>query len=354
MLDKLEKIQERYRELNELLSDPDVFNDMDQYLLLSKEQKQVEEIVRLSEKYLKMLREIEGAGKIIEEETDKEMLEIATNEIKELEAEKEKLEEEIKILLVPRDPEDEKNVILEIRAGTGGDEACLFAGDLYKMYMKYAEQQGWKTELLSSHPQEIGGFKEIIFLVKGDGAYGKLKFEAGVHRVQRVPATETSGRIHTSAASVAVLPEAEDVDIDIDQKDLKIDVYRSSGPGGQSVNTTDSAVRITHIPTGMVVTCQDEKSQHKNRAKALKVLQARLFERKLKEEREKEAATRRSMVSTGDRSAKIRTFNFPQGRVTDHRISLTLYKLDEVIAGNLDEFIEHLQLAERTEKLEKS
>ena len=354
MLDKLEKMQERYRELNELLSDPDVFNDMDKYLLLSKEQKQVEEIVRLSDKYTKTLHEIEGAGKIIEEETDKEMLEIASAEIKELEAEKEKLEEEIKILLVPRDPEDEKNVIMEIRAGTGGDEACLFAGDLYKMYVKYAEQQDWKTELLSSHPQEIGGFKEIIFLVKGDGAYGKLKFEAGVHRVQRVPVTETSGRIHTSAASVAVLPEAEDVDIDIDQKDLKIDVYRSSGPGGQSVNTTDSAVRITHIPTGMVVTCQDEKSQHKNRAKALKVLQARLFERKLEEEREKEAATRRSMVSTGDRSAKIRTFNYPQGRVTDHRISLTLYKLDEIIAGNLDEFIEQLQLAERTEKLEKS
>ena len=253
--------------------------------------------------------------------------------------------------MLPKDAAEEKSAIMEIRAGTGGDEACLFAGDLVRMYFKYAEQKNWKVEILNSHPQGRGGFKEISFLLSGKSVYGKLKFEAGVHRVQRVPETEASGRIHTSAASVAVLPEIEELEIDIDQNDLKIDVYRSSGPGGQSVNTTDSAVRITHIPSGLVVTCQDEKSQHKNRAKALKVLRARLYEQAKQKEHAKLAAERRSMVSTGDRSAKIRTFNFPQNRVTDHRINLTLYKLDKILEGELDDLIEQLQIAEHAENL---
>ncbi len=351
MLNKLEKIIERYNELNRLLSDPDVFKDREKSLKLTKEQKETEEVVRVAQEYKSILNQIKGDKEIIDEEEDRELREIAEEEIEELKKKKESLEEKIKILLVPKDPQDSKNAMMEIRAGTGGDEACLFAGDLFKMYMKYAEVNGWKVEIMDSHPQEIGGFKEIIFSLSGDNVYGKLKYEAGVHRVQRVPATEASGRIHTSAASVAVLPEAEDVDVTVDPKDLKIDVYRSSGPGGQSVNTTDSAVRITHIPSGLVVTCQDEKSQHKNKAKALKVLRARLYEIALREEEKKISASRRSMVSTGDRSAKIRTFNFPQGRVTDHRINLTLYRLDEILSGELEPIIEELQLAERNEKL---
>ena len=351
MLNKIEKIIERYDELNTLLSDPDVFKDRENFLKLTKEQKEVEEVVKVAQEYKGVLKQIEGDKEIIDEEEDRELREIAEEELEELKKKKESLEEKIKILLVPKDPQDSKNAMMEIRAGTGGDEACLFAGDLFKMYAKYAEVNNWKVEIMDSHPQEIGGFKEIIFSVSGDNVYGKLKYEAGVHRVQRVPATEASGRIHTSAASVAVLPEAEDVDVTVDPKDLKIDVYRSSGPGGQSVNTTDSAVRITHIPSGLVVTCQDEKSQHKNKAKALKVLRARLYEIALREEEKKISASRRSMVSTGDRSAKIRTFNFPQGRVTDHRINLTLYRLDEILAGDLEPIIEELQLAERNEKL---
>lgn len=351
MQERLEKINKRYSEISQLLSDPQIFNDKGRLLQLTKEQKELGEIVNTFQEYKNVIDQIDGDRQILAEETDKELLEIAEQELKELQRQQEVLDEKLKLLLIPRDPQDSKNVIMEIRAGTGGDEACLFAGDLFKMYAKFAELKNWKVEILSSHPREIGGFKEIIFLVSGKNAYGKLKFEAGVHRVQRVPVTEASGRIHTSAASVAVLPEAEELDIDIDPKDLKIDVYRSSGPGGQSVNTTDSAVRITHIPSGMVVTCQDEKSQHKNRAKALKVLRARLYEKKMEEEHAKQAATRRSMVSTGDRSAKIRTFNFPQNRVTEHRINLTLYRLDEILAGNLDPIIEQLQIAERTEKL---
>ncbi len=354
LLEKLEKINERYHHIHEQLSDPGIFSERDKFLNLTKEQKDLETIVRAYIAYKKLLEHLKGDRQIIAEESDKELIEIAEQDIRELEPRQVELENELKLMLVPHDPQDKKNVIMEIRAGTGGDEACLFAGNLFKMYAKYAEIKGWKVELLSSHPQEIGGFKEIIFSVSGENAYGKLKFEAGVHRVQRVPLTEASGRIHTSAASVAVLPEAEDIDIQIDAKDLKIDVFRSSGPGGQSVNTTDSAVRITHIPSGMVVTCQDEKSQHKNKAKALKVLKARLYEQKLEEEQKKEAATRRSMVSTGDRSAKIRTFNFPQNRVTDHRIGLTTYNLDEVLDGELDKFIEQLQFADRTERLEKA
>jgi len=351
MLNKLEKINERYNELGLLLSDPKIFSNREKSLQFTKEHKELEDIVQIYQEYKKVLDQISDDNQILAEEEDKELKEIAEIELKELQQQQEELEEKIKLLLIPKDPQDSKNIIMEIRAGTGGDEACLFASDLFKMYVKFAELQNWKIEILSSHPQEIGGFKEISFSVNGKNVYGKLKFEGGVHRVQRVPATEASGRIHTSAASVAVLPEAAEVDISLEPNDLKIDVYRSSGPGGQSVNTTDSAVRITHIPSGLVVTCQDEKSQHKNRTKALKVLRARLYEKKLKEEQAKQAATRRSMVSTGDRSAKIRTFNFPQSRVTEHRINLTLYRLDEILAGDLNPIIEQLQLADRAEKL---
>lgn len=352
--DKLEKIVARFNELNLQLSDPTIFNDKERYLHVSREQKELEDIVKVYQEYDQLLHQIEGNRQIIAEDSDRELIEIAESELDDLVKRSDDLEETLKYMLVPKDPQDVKNAIMEIRAGTGGDEACLFAGDLFKMYIKYAELNGLSYEILSSHPQEIGGFKEVIIQFSGENAYGKLKFEAGVHRVQRVPLTEASGRIHTSAASIAVLPEAEDVDIQIDPKDLKIDVYRSSGPGGQSVNTTDSAVRVTHIPTGIVVTCQDEKSQHKNKAKALKVLKARLYDRKLEEEQQKEAATRRSMVSTGDRSAKIRTFNFPQNRVTDHRIGFSSYHLDEILNGRIDEFIEQLQLADRAEKLQNA
>jgi peptide chain release factor 1 len=334
-----------------MLSNPDIFKDQNKFKKLAKEQSELAEIVAKYDDYEKILQQITGAEEIIKTENDTELIDLAEIELSDLRERQAQVEEELKMLLLPKDPEDEKNAIVEIRAGTGGDEACLFAGDLYRMYTKFAERQNWKIEILGSHPQEIGGFKEISFQVSGPSAYGKLKFEGGVHRVQRVPITEQSGRLHTSAASVAVLLEAEEVDVTIDPNDLRVDVFRSSGPGGQSVNTTDSAVRITHIPTGMVVTCQDEKSQHKNKAKALKVLRARLYEKKKEEEEAKITASRRSMVSTGDRSAKIRTFNFPQNRVTDHRINLTLYKLDRIVEGDLDEIIEQLQIADRTEKL---
>lgn len=351
MFEKLKKIKQRHLEISEMLSNPDIFKDQNRFRKLAKEQSELAEIVEKYDEYEKAANQIAEAEAIIESEIDKELVELAQMELQESRQQQDKIEQDLKVLLIPRDPEDEKNAIVEIRAGTGGNEACLFAGDLYRMYMKYAERQNWKTEILTWHPQEIGGFKEVSLLVSGTNAYGKLKFEGGVHRVQRVPLTEASGRIHTSAASVAVLPEAEEVDITIDPNDLRVDVFRSSGPGGQSVNTTDSAVRITHIPSGMVVTCQDEKSQHKNKAKALKVLRARLYEQKKEEEEARLTASRRSMVSTGDRSAKIRTFNFPQNRVTDHRINLTLYKLDRILEGDLEELIEQLQIADRAEKL---
>lgn len=353
MLEKLEKIKQRYLEINQLLSDPAVLNDKNRLRDLAKEQSDLSVTVEKYDELQRITRQIDEAREL-SDESDRELAELAKAEIDELTTRKETLEQELKMLLIPKDPADQKNAIVEIRAGTGGDEACLFAGDLFRMYLKYAERKNWKIEILSSHPQELGGFKEISFQVSGPDAYGQLKFEGGVHRVQRVPITEQSGRIHTSAASVAVLPEAEEIDVTIDPNDLRIDVFRSSGPGGQSVNTTDSAVRVTHIPTGMVVTCQDEKSQHKNKAKALKVLRARLYEQKRAEEDAKLTASRRSMVSTGDRSAKIRTFNFPQNRVTDHRINLTLYKLDRVLEGELDELIEQLQLADSAEKLKLS
>jgi peptide chain release factor 1 len=350
VFEKLENVAKRYEEIEQKLADPQVLARRQLYAELAKEQSDLVEIVTKYRQYKKALTEITEAEQILDDGDD-ELKELAEAELQELVPRREELEEQLKFLLIPNDPQDSRNAIVEIRAGTGGDEAGLFAGNLYKMYQHFAEGKHWKSEILSSNPQGIGGFREIIFLLSGKNVYGKMKYEGGVHRVQRVPVTEASGRIHTSAASVAVLPEAEEVDVDISPNDLRIDVYRSSGPGGQSVNTTDSAVRVTHIPTGMVVTCQDEKSQHKNKAKALKVLRARLYEKALAEEEAKLTAKRRSMVSTGDRSAKIRTYNFPQGRVTDHRIGLTLYRLEEVLQGDLDEIIEQLQIADRAEKL---
>ncbi len=351
MFDKLKEISERYEKLNELLSSADVLSDQAKYRELTKEHSGISPIVQAYEKHTAVAAELEDAEALVADSDDPELKEMAKEEIGELKEEKVRLEDELKKLLVPKDPSDDKNAIMEVRAGTGGEEAALFAADLFKMYTRFAEKEGWKIEELSVSPSDVGGFKEIIYLVKGNNAYGTLKWEGGVHRVQRVPVTETSGRIHTSAATVAVLPEAEDVDIEIDPNDLQIDVFRSSGPGGQSVNTTDSAVRITHLPTNMVVTCQDEKSQHKNKAKALKVLKSRLLDVKKREEMEKTAGDRRSQVSTGDRSAKIRTYNFPEKRVTDHRINLTLYKLDNILIGELDEIIEKLRIADQAERM---
>ena len=351
MIDKLDNVLDRYTELEKKLGDPQIISNPNVYKEVAREEKELAPIVQAIRKYKKLINNIEGNKEIIKSGEDQELAELAELELEEMEERCVEMEDELKILLIPKDPQDFRNAVVEIRAGTGGDEAGLFAGDLYRMYQRFAENNRWKIEVLSLNTQGIGGFREVIFLMSGDEVYGQMKFEAGVHRVQRVPQTETSGRIHTSAASVAVLPEAEDIDVDIAPNDLRIDVYRSSGPGGQSVNTTDSAVRVTHIPTGLVVTCQDEKSQHKNRAKALKVLRARLYDKAMEEEQAKLTAERRSMVSTGDRSAKIRTYNFPQGRVTDHRINLTLYRLDEILQGDLAEIIENLKIADRAEKL---
>jgi peptide chain release factor 1 len=353
MINKLKQIEQRYNELGESLGDLEIISDPRKLRDVSKEYSSLENIIRLFKKYEKISRDLESDQAIVSDSDDPELREIAELEIAELSPQLDNLEEQLKFELLPKDPNDARNAILEIRAGTGGDEAGLFAGDLFRMYSRYAERNGWKVDILNSNPQGIGGFKEIIAMIEGENVFGKLKFEGGVHRVQRVPVTETSGRIHTSAATVAVLPEAEEVDIKIDPNDLRIDVYRSSGPGGQSVNTTDSAVRVTHIPTGMVVTCQDEKSQHKNKAKALKVLRARLLERKQQEEMDKVTANRRKMVSTGDRSAKIRTYNFPQGRITDHRIHFTLYQLEDVLDGNLNELLDKLSAEERQELLQE-
>ncbi|MBN1540801.1 peptide chain release factor 1 [candidate division KSB1 bacterium] len=351
MREKLEKIERRYAEVQKLLSDPAVHNNPTRFKELAKEENDLVDIVVLYRDYKKTDEQISGNEELVAEADDPELVEMAQSELADLVDRKKSLEEGIKFQLLPKDPRDSRNAVMEIRAGTGGEEAGLFVGDLYRMYQRLSENHHWKMEVLSSNPQGIGGFREVIFSITGKSVYGKLKYEGGVHRVQRVPATEAGGRIHTSAATVVVLPEAEEIDIDIDPHDLRIDVFRSSGPGGQSVNTTDSAVRVTHIPTGMVVTCQDEKSQHKNKAKALKVLRARLYEKAMEEEQAKLSAERRSMVSTGDRSAKIRTYNFPQNRVTDHRISLTLYRLEEVLLGDLEEFFDQLQLADRSEQL---
>lgn len=351
MLEKLQAIEDKYEELARLLSDPAVIADQAEYQKHAKAHAALTEIVTAFRDYKGVLGDLQGAKEILEEEQDKELRELAAQEVDELTRRKEELEHQLKILLLPKDPNDDKNVIMEIRAGTGGEEAALFAGDLFRMYSRYVERRNWKLEILSQNPTDIGGYKEIIFQVSGHGAYSRLKFESGVHRVQRVPVTEAQGRIHTSAATVAVLPEAEEVDVDIDPNDLRIDVFCSSGPGGQSVNTTQSAVRITHLPTGMVVSCQDEKSQHKNKDKAMKILRARLLDIAVAKQQGELREARKSMIGTGDRSERIRTYNFPQNRVTDHRIGLTLHKLDAVMDGDLGEIIEALVTTEQAEKL---
>jgi len=353
MFDKLHEIVEKYNRLEEALADPKVIADPRKLRELSKEHASLAAIVSLIHEYDQCKNTIDENSQLLAENNDPELKELAELENEETAIRMGELKSKLQLALLPKDPNDLRNAILEIRAGTGGDEAGLFAGDLFRMYSRFAERQGWKLEIINSNSQGIGGFKEIIALFSGENAFGKLKYEGGVHRVQRVPSTETSGRVHTSAATVAVLPEAEDVDIEIDTNELKIDVYRSSGPGGQSVNTTDSAVRITHLPSNIVVTCQDEKSQHKNRAKALKVLRSRLLEIKQREEREKVSDDRRKMIGSGDRSAKIRTYNFPQGRVTDHRINMTLYQLENVLDGNLGEFADAL-IAEAQNEMLKS
>lgn len=351
MIEILNRVEERFRELENLLGSPEVASNPKKLRELAREHKSLSVTVEASRRYRGLLSSLEQARAVLDETDDRELREMAQSEIDSLESEQGGLEEELKMLLLPKDPNDERDIVVEIRAGTGGDEAALFASDLFRMYQRLSDAHGWKLEILSSNPTGVGGFKEIIFSVAGDDAYGTMKYESGVHRVQRVPATEASGRIHTSAASVAVLPEAEEVDVEVADSDLKIDVYRSSGPGGQSVNTTDSAVRITHLPSGLVVTCQDEKSQLKNKQKALRVLRARLLDQAQREQQEKMAAQRKSMVSTGDRSAKIRTYNFPQGRVTDHRIGLTLHQLDRVLEGELDPLIGALRDHDRDERL---
>jgi len=353
MKEKLEAVEKKFDEITEKLADPKVLKDQNLYKKLTIERSELEEIVNKYKKYKSILSNIEENKEILRTSSDRELIEMAKEEKYELEKEFKKIENELKMMLLPKDPDDVKNCVMEIRAGTGGLEAAIFAGDLFRMYSRFIEEKNWKTEELSVNPSEAGGFKEIIFLIEGKNAYGTLKYESGVHRVQRVPVTESGCRIHTSAASVAVLPEAEEVDVYIAPKDIKVDVFRSSGPGGQSVNTTDSAVRITHKPTGIVVSCQDEKSQHKNKAKALKVLRARLLDKAKEEKQQKIDKERRSQILTGDRSEKVRTYNFPQNRITDHRINLSLYKLDSVLNGEIDEIIENLKIADRTEKLNK-
>ena len=351
MLDKLSAINDRYNEVEKLISSPDAMKDMQTYVKLSKEYKDLEPIILAYKEYKVLLDNIIEAKDIIANTDDNEMKEIAKMELDEIVPKKNIMDEEIKVLLIPKDPADSKNAVMEIRAGTGGDEASIFAGDLYKMYIAYASNQGWQTELVDLAEGTAGGYKEIIFNVAGNDVYGQLKFESGVHRVQRVPQTETQGRVHTSAATVIVLPEAEEFDIELNPSDIRKDTYCSSGPGGQSVNTTYSAVRLTHIPTGIVAQCQDQKSQHKNYDKALKVLRSRIYEMELEKKLSEDAKNRKTMVSSGDRSAKIRTYNYPQGRVTEHRINLTKYNLQSAMSGDIQEFIDELQLAENAERL---
>ncbi len=353
LFDKLRQIEERSEELARALADPRVYGNPSELARLRKEHAETAEIVERFQEYREVLRRLGEARHLLGEDGDRELQELAQAEVEELDRKQTDLETELKRLLVPRDPNDDKNVFVEIRAGAGGDEAGLFAADLARMYTKYAERQRWKVEVMDSSATGVGGLKEMILFVQGRGAWSRLKYERGVHRVQRVPVTESAGRIHTSTVTVAVLLEAEDVEIRVDEKDLKVDVYRSSGPGGQGVNTTDSAVRITHLPTGLVVTCQDERSQIKNRAKALRVLKARLLERAQEEQQAAIAADRRSQVGTGERSERIRTYNFPQTRVTDHRIGLTLHRLPDVLEGDLDEIIDALAAAEHAERLER-
>jgi len=353
LFDRLRQIEERSQQIARILADPAIFSQPAEYARLRKEHADTLEIVDRFIEYRGVLKRVGEARHILAEGGDRELAELAQAEIDELSVRQTALEEELKKLVLPKDPNDDKNVFVEIRAGAGGDEAALFAADLARMYTKYAEAHRWKVEVMDSSPTGVGGLKEVIFFVQGRGAWSRLKFERGVHRVQRVPVTEASGRIHTSTVTVAVLPEAEDVDVRVEEKDLRVDVYRSSGPGGQGVNTTDSAVRITHIPTGLVVTCQDERSQLKNRAKAMRVLKARLLERAQEEQQAAMAADRRSQVGTGERSERIRTYNFREGRVTDHRIGLTLHRLPQILEGDLDDIIDALTAAEQTERLQK-
>ena len=352
MLEKLSFIENKYKELGTKIIDPKVMEDMDEWQKLAKEHGEMEPIVLKYREYNEATTKLEEDKEMLKEKLDDEFKDMLKEEISELEEEIEKLEEELKIL-IPKDPNDHKKVIVEIRAGAGGDEAGLFAGDLFRMYSRYAERQGWKVEIMSTNDQGIGGFKEVIFMIKGKGAYSRLKFESGVHRVQRVPETESGGRIHTSTATVAVLPEAEDIDIEINQNDIRVDVFRSSGNGGQRVNTTDSAVRITHLPTGMVISCQDEKSQLKNKDKAMKILKTRLYDKMITEQNAEIAQERRSQVGSGDRSERIRTYNFPQGRITDHRINLTVYKLENFLDGDIDEMLDSLITTDQAEKLKQ-
>jgi peptide chain release factor 1 len=353
MFDKLVGVEERFIKLEQLLSEPEVTKDRNRYERYAREHSELNKIVSVYRTYKKVSLEFNESKELLQD-SDPEIKALAKAEMESLAEDKEALEEELKKLLMPKDPSDEKNVIVEVRAGTGGEEAGLFANDLFRMYARYAENQNWKTEVLSQHVTGVGGLKEIIVMFQGKAAYSRFKYESGTHRVQRVPATETQGRIHTSAVTVAVLPEAEDVEINIDPAELKVDVYRSTGPGGQSVNTTDSAVRITHLPTGLVVTCQDEKSQHKNRAKAMKVLRARILDQMADEQHQKRSEERKSQIGSGDRSERIRTYNFPQGRVTDHRIGLTLYRLENVLQGDLDEIIDQLTTFYQTKALQEA
>ena len=355
MLEKLKDIETKYTEVERALGDPAQISNQQRLMELSKTHAELSPIVSAYQKYQQLEAALEETQLMLESETDAEIVGLAEEELEILTGQKEELTEELKLLLIPKDPNDEKNVIIEIRAGTGGEEASLFAAELFRMYTRYAERQNWKLEILNSNATGLKGFKEIIFSIEGAQAYSQLKYEGGIHRVQRIPATEGSGRIHTSAVTVAVLPEAEALDLEVDEAaELRIDTYRSSGPGGQSVNTTDSAIRITHIPTGLVVTCQDEKSQHKNRSKAMKILRARLQEQKQAELNSERSETRRSMVGSGDRSEKIRTYNFPQSRVTDHRIQFSTYQLDSVLDGGIQEFIDRLTTADQAEKLKEA
>ncbi|UHC63640.1 peptide chain release factor 1 [Bacillus sp. FCW2] len=354
MLDRLQSIEQRYEKLNELLSDPEVVNDPKKLREYSKEQSDIQETVEVYRQYRDASEQLADAKAMLEEKLDADMREMVKEEISELQGETETLSERLKVLLIPKDPNDDKNVIMEIRGAAGGEEAALFAGNLYRMYSRYAEIQGWKTEVMEANVTGTGGYKEIIFMITGKGAYSKLKYENGAHRVQRVPETESGGRIHTSTATVACLPEAEEVEVDIHEKDIRVDTFASSGPGGQSVNTTMSAVRLTHLPTGVVVSCQDEKSQIKNKEKAMKVLRARIYDKFQQEAQVEYDQTRKSAVGSGDRSERIRTYNFPQNRVTDHRIGLTIQKLDQILEGKLDEVVEALIVEDQSSKLQQA
>ncbi|MCL5058372.1 MAG: peptide chain release factor 1 [Actinobacteria bacterium] len=351
MLDKLASLETKYEELENQIGDPEIIADNSRWQQLVKGHAELAEVVGRYREYKKTLEGINEAREMLEGRLEADFQEMVETELGDLEGKKESLENKLKLLLLPRDPNDEKNVLVEIRAGTGGEEAALFAADLFRMYTRFAERQGWKSDIMNTSFTDLGGFKEVIFMIEGKGAFSRLKFESGVHRVQRVPSTESGGRIHTSASTVAVLPEAEEVDVDINPNEIRIDLFCSTGPGGQSVNTTQSAVRITHIPTGIVVSCQDEKSQHKNKDKAMRVLRARLLDRAEQEQRDKIASNRKSQVGSGDRSERIRTYNFPQNRVTDHRIGLTTHRLQEILLGDLDDIIETLVTTDQAEKL---